>query len=292
MENSRASESNVVVNAKEGAGLGPHPTGVTTAVKQPRRFINDIVDPLTQVAESSPHFISHSPGMYSRDGVLVHLPRYVFKGPTGGGDTIRIGLFAAIHGDEPEGAVALLELARLLKAKPEIARGYALFLYPICNPTGFEDDTRHSRSRKDLNRYFWRQSYEPEIRFLESELTLHGFDGIINLHGDDTSDGIYGFVGGAVLTEHLLEPALKAAEHFLPRNRSNVIDGFNARSGIISDGYQGVLQNVPNTKIAPFEITFETPHLAPQELQVKAFLAAIESILSEYQKLIAVGANI
>ena len=31
------------------------------------------------------------------------LPRYLFIGPKGGDDTIRVGLFAGIHGDEPEG---------------------------------------------------------------------------------------------------------------------------------------------------------------------------------------------
>jgi hypothetical protein len=42
----------------------------------------------------------------------------------------------------------------------------------------------------------------------------------------------------------------------------------------------------------PFEIVFETPHSAPLELQVKALVTAIRTILSEYRQLIAFAANI
>ena len=57
------------------------------------------------------------------------------------------------------------------------------------------------------------------MKLLESELASHCFHGIISLHTDDTSHGFYGFAHGATLTQDLIEPALHAAEHFLPRER-------------------------------------------------------------------------
>jgi hypothetical protein len=51
------------------------------------------------------------------------------------------------------------------KRIPEIAKGYALYIYPVCNPTGFEDNTRHARSGKDLNREFWRNLRSPKCAF-------------------------------------------------------------------------------------------------------------------------------
>jgi murein peptide amidase A len=179
-----------------------------------------------------------------------------------------------------------------LERNPEIAKGYALFIYPVCNPTGFEDNTRHSRSGKDLNREFWNESSEPEIRYLESEILLHALDGIITLHTDDTSDGLYGFVGGSVLTENLIEPALREAEQFLPRNKRRVIDGFNARRGVITDSYPGVLKSIPGLHRPPFEITLETPQKAPLHRQVEAFNAALKTILIEYRYLLAIAQNI
>jgi predicted deacylase len=140
------------------------------------------------------------------------IPRYLYVGRQGGGDLQRIGIFATLHGDEPEGVLALGKFLQTLEERPEIAEGYALFIYPLCNPTGFEDGTRHSRAGVDLNREFWKQTSHPEVRFLESEIWMQAFYGIVTLHSDDTSQGLYGFVKGSVLSEHLLQPALLAAD--------------------------------------------------------------------------------
>lgn len=257
-----------------------------------RSAIERVVSPLDQLAENSERLFARSLGNVQHGNRTYPLPRYVFLGPDGGGNTIRIGIFAAIHGDEQEGAFALTRFASLLESEPQLAQGYAIYLYPVCNPTGFEDRTRHSRSGKDLNREFWKDSSEPEVRLLESEICMQAFDGIITLHGDDTSDGLYGFVGGSVLSESLLEPALIAAEKFLPRNHNHVIDGFHAKSGIINDGYRGMLKHVPNMPRPPFEITFETPQKAPVHLQVEAFVAALQTMLVEYRHLISIAQNI
>lgn len=257
-----------------------------------RRAIERILAPLNTLAENSPHFLSKSLGRFENAGRAYSLPRYIYLGPRSGGDTVRLGIFATIHGDEPEGALALNRFVSLLEQNREAAKGYALFMYPICNPTGFEDNTRHARSGKDLNREFWKQSAEPEIRWLESEIWAHAFDGILTLHSDDTSAGLYGFVSGAVLSENLLEPALRSAEKFLPRNRGKIIDGFAARRGIITGAYPGVLKSLPGLRRPPFEITFETPQKTPLHLQVEAAAAALQTILIEYRHLQAIAQNI
>jgi len=105
--------------------------------------------------------------------------------------------------------------------------------------------TRLSRTGKDLNREFWKDSQEVEVRLLENEIRSEKLHGLISLHADDTSDGMYGFVRGAVLSKGLLEPALKAAETVLPRNRNAIIDGFPAEEGIISECYEGILTSPP-----------------------------------------------
>ncbi|HUR45832.1 MAG TPA: succinylglutamate desuccinylase/aspartoacylase family protein [Candidatus Saccharimonadales bacterium] len=257
-----------------------------------RHSVARLLEPLHALAESSQHIISKSFGFFESHGREYSLPRYVFLGPKGGGDTIRIGIFATIHGDEPEGTLGLTRFVQELVKNPDLAQGYALFIYPICNPTGFEDGTRRSRSGKDLNREFWKDSPEPEVRFLETEIWSHAFHGLINLHCDDTSSGLYGFVNGEVLSENLLEPALRAAETFLPRNRKRKIDGFKANKGIVYDCYRGILTSVPGLNPPPFEITLETPHKSPRHLQVEAFSSALQTILLEYRYMMAVAANI
>src|SRR5512146_3166674 len=141
-------------------------TLTTDSVPKPdlvRRSVADALAPLDQLIASSPNLITAKPGAFFRaGGARYEFPRYIFIGPKGGGEPIRIGSFAGIHGDEPEGVHALIRFLTLLERRPEIATAYCLFLYPICNPTGFESRTRHSHSGKDLNREFWRNSSEPE----------------------------------------------------------------------------------------------------------------------------------
>jgi protein MpaA len=217
---------------------------------------------------------------------------YHVRGPHGGGDPVRIGLFAGIHGDEPAGTHALVRVILGLQAQPLLATGYELFFYPICNPSGFATGSRLSASGKDLNREFWKNSVEPEVQLLEREIRTRAFHGLISLHSDDTSPGMYGFVRGAVLTRGLLEPALAAAERILPRNREPLIDGFPAENGIISECYDGILTSPPELDPAPFEIILETPHRAAEDLQIQAFVVGIETVLTEYQKLLAFAANL
>jgi len=218
------------------------------------------------------------------------LPRFTLRGANSS-DPIRIGIFAGIHGDEPAGTLAAARFLQAAAREPELAENFLLQIYPLCNPTGYEDNTRHSRRGKDLNREFWKSSSEPEIAILEHELRTQHFSGIIQLHADDTSDGVYGFVRGHTLTENLLRPALAAAGRVLPRNTNATIDGFAARDGIIYQSYEGILA-APLQSEPPFEIILETPHHAPMELQVEALVVAIRSILGEYRKLISFAANL
>src|SRR5258708_4605945 len=180
------------------------PTAAATGRTLPeRRPLERLLTQLDQLADNSEHLFKKPFGYFESAGQCYQMPRYIFVGPQGGGDIIRIGIFATIHGDEPEGALALTRFVAALEKNPEIAQGYCLFLYPVCNPTGFEDNTRHSRSGLDLNREFWKESNEPEVRLLETEVWTHAFDGIISLHADNTSGGIYGYVNGAGLSENL-----------------------------------------------------------------------------------------
>lgn len=265
---------------------------VNASRREAVRSVSRLLAPLDELAAKSPNLIARKLVKTDSSGETYEIPHYVFVGPKGGDEPIRVGLFGAIHGDEPAGAYALVQFVQLLEQRPEFAAGYCLFIYPVCNPTGFEDDTRHSRRGRDLNREFWNNSAEPEVHLLQAELLAHKFHGIISLHADDTSHGAYGFARGAMLTKDLLKPALEAAGQLLPRNQNDVIDGFTARDGIIRQGYQGILGAPPKLRPRPFEIVFETPQAAPQYLQEKALVVALQAMLAEYRKFIAYASNI
>lgn len=256
-------------------------------IENGRRSIRSFLSPLLALPGVEAELL----GGFNIQGEQYTLPRFIFRGPNSV-DPIRVGLFGAIHGDEPAGALALARFLELVSGQPGLAESFHLYVYPICNPSGFEDGTRCSRRGRDLNREFWKGSAEAEVEILEQELRSHHFHGLVQLHADDTSDGIYGFVRGHTLTENLLRPALREAGKVLPRNANATIDGFAARDGIILEHYEGVLGAPLRMDPAPFEIVFETPQLAPLSLQVQALVSAIRAILSEYRRLISFAANI
>src|SRR5580693_1984355 len=109
-------------------------TAATPPVPAGRRAADRLLAQLDQVAENSEYFLKKPFGRIESGGQTHTLPRYVFLGPKGGGDIIRIGIFATIHGDEPEGALALTRLAAALEQNPELAKGYCLFVDPLCDP--------------------------------------------------------------------------------------------------------------------------------------------------------------
>ena len=273
------------------ATAAPHAITARTA-RQKHRSLAGVLAPLEQIAAGSANLLASHDARFEANGESLELPRYQFVGPCGGDTPVHVGVFAGIHGDEPEGVHALVQFIQLLERKPELATGYYLSFYPVCNPTGFEDNTRFNRSGRDLNREFWNASAEPEVRLLEAELQSRSFQGLIALHTDDTSDGFYGIVRGATLTKHLLEPALQAAEKILPRDGRPVIDGFHARNGIIRDCYDGVLSAPPSERSRPFEIILETPAAPPAYLKELALVAALQTILVEYRQFIAYAPNL
>jgi predicted deacylase len=235
---------------------------------------------------------SRSFARFESAGRAYDLFRFQFAGRPAAHEPIRLGLFGGVHGDEPAGSLALMQFLEKLAAEPARAAGYELFAYPWVNPTGAEDATRENRAGMDLNREFWRESKQPEVKAIEAELRAQRFQGLITLHADDTCEGHYGYAHGQPLDNALLGPALLAAERVLPRDRRSKIDGFTAREGVINDCFHGVLSGPPEQRPRPFNLIFETPARAAIADQVAANVAALDAILATYRGFIAYGQDL
>lgn len=264
-----------------------------TSTTTPVRSLQNLLDRLDALAAQGGALIrSADAGEFFSEGGRQVIARYIFSGPSEGQTPIRLGIFAGLHGDEPAGPEALvIFLSDLLRA-PSQARGYELSIYPVTNPAGYEDNTRHNRAGKDLNREFWRDSAEPEVRILERELRDGCFDGIIALHADDTCTGLYGYAHDSLLNEALLRPALAASERILPRDQRPMIDGWTAKDGVINQCFCGVLSAPREQRPQPFDVIFETPALEPLDVQARAAAVALQTILDEYRGFIAQGQDL
>jgi hypothetical protein len=81
----------------------------------PRRSTAELLAPLEQLASHSPNFVVNRDARFEVDGESYVLPRYLFIGPKSGDAPIRIGIVAAIHGDELEGAFAAVLFLQFLE---------------------------------------------------------------------------------------------------------------------------------------------------------------------------------
>ncbi len=282
-----------VARGRDDAVAGTAAGGGACVVGRTRNSpVDELFAPLETLVRLDNGLTATPAGELVSDGSRYAITCFRFAGPSTGQEPIRLGLFAGLHGDEPAGCVALVQFLAGIVAEPTRAAGYELLVYPVVNPTGYEDGTRCNRRGRDLNREFWRNSAEPEIQILENELRRSAFAGVITLHADDTCEGHYGYSHGRALDDALLRPALLAAEAVLPRDRRAVIDGFNAREGVINDCFHGILSAPPDQDPRPFNLIFETPAHVALDVQVRANVAALDAIVSAYRGLIAYAQDI
>ncbi len=179
-----------------------------------------------------------------------------------------------------------------LEGDPSLGQGYEIYAYPVCNPSGLEDGTRHSRAGCNLEQEFWRGSEQPEVYFLEREMGVLNFTGLVTLHSDQAATATYAHVRSAVLAEALVQPALTAAARFLPPAEVDSLGPSEQGKRTISGRNKEILSNAAELTPLPFEIALGTPRQAGAKQQSAAMVAALEAILREYRQFLAYGRNL
>jgi hypothetical protein len=250
-----------------------------------------LLAPLLDLAAKSDNLIAGSVGEFVAAGELYRIPRVLFMGPKGGGDTIRLAIFATICGDELEGAQALIEFLHEVDRAPALAKGYHIHAYPVCNPAGFADGSRNNASGVDLAGQFWRGSEEPEVYYLEREMGVHQFQGVISLHEID-SFHFHARTLSSILNESVVQPALNAARRFLPERTHVSDENVATRPNSFQSVPEGLLTRTDELPRSPFEINFGIPLRAPRNTRIQGAIAALKAILDCYRSLQAMRQNI
>jgi murein peptide amidase A len=193
----------------------------------------------------------------------------------------RIYLSAGIHGDEPAGPLALLELMR----EGFFANSAHWLVCPALNPSGLAAATRENAGGVDLNRDYWLRG-SPEV--IAHALWLDALttpDIFISLHEDWETSGFYFYE--ISLQEDQPERArhiLDAVRPWFPPEPGREIDGHEVREcGWIyhaaePDLPEGWPEAIYLAKLGcPVSFTFETPSRAPLEQRVAAHAAAVKA---------------
>jgi murein peptide amidase A len=200
----------------------------------------------------------------------------------------RVYLSAGIHGDEPAGPLALLDLLK----EGFFGDGTHWILCPALNPSGLAAGTRENSDGHDLNRDYWLRE-TPEVAahagWLDKMVTPDLF---ISLHEDWETTGFYFYEIN--LREDQPERAqqiLGAVSGWFAPESGPEIDGHEVRA----DGWihhaaepdlpEGWPEAIYLAKMGcPLSFTFETPSRAALQLRVAAHAAAVKASCGQLGK--------
>lgn len=195
----------------------------------------------------------------------------------------RVYLSAGIHGDEPAGPLALLELIEAGRFDDRAV----WFLCPLLNPAGFIRRTRENAEGVDLNRdYKALRSHEIQghARWLQRQ---PNFNLAICLHEDWEAGGFYVYELNPTGARSLARPMIEAVEKVCPIENAAVIDGRAIdEPGIIRPIDDPALRELWPESIylrahhTQLGYTIETPSALPLARRIAAHRAALDAAIA------------
>ncbi len=213
--------------------------------------------------------------METADGPLIVWERM--------GDGPLVYVSAGIHGDEPAGPLALLEMMRRGVFENDIH----WLICPALNPEGLAGGTRENAGGMDLNRDYLRKESREVRAHAEWLAAVPIPDIFVSLHEDWETEGFYFYeinLGGD--DPQRAEAMLSAVGEYFAPEVGPVVDGHEVRS----DGwiYHSSDPDLPDSwpeaiylahRGCPLSFTFETPSKADLGMRVEAHIAAFRAVL-------------
>ena len=199
----------------------------------------------------------------------------------GNGQNIYIS--AGIHGDEPAGPLALLELLK----EDALPKNHNYWICPVLNPSGLDDGTRENADGLDLNRDY-RDFHSEEIRshaaWVKRQIT--SLDIALHLHEDWESKGFYLYELNFGPKEGLADNILEAVAQHLPIETASEIDGHHANApGLIRpESIPEIEEGHPEAiyfkqEFGGLNYTLETPSALALAQRIAAMKAAVIATL-------------
>lgn len=206
-----------------------------------------------------------------------------------------VAIAAGVHGDEPAGPWALLQLVE----RGELSPQFSYRMWPCTNPSGFAAGTRANAEGIDINRTFGGDGASPEASVILAANRGTIFALSIDLHEDSDATGFYCYEYGGDLGRRVVAAV---AAHDLPIDPLEVTFDL---AGPLDDAH---CTREPGRVVADAEhetvalgglsyslalarngarrvLTFETPSKAPWEARIAmhtvAICGALDALLEE-----------
>jgi murein peptide amidase A len=195
----------------------------------------------------------------------------------------RVYISTGIHGDEPAGPLAVLQLVQENRWPDNLD----LWLCPCLNPTGFPLNRRENAAGIDLNRDYLHLTTD-EIRAHVGWLQNQpNFDFTVILHEDWEANGYYLYELNPDRHPSLAEKIIRQVSLVCPIETAPQVDGWPAEHGIIRPDIHP--RDRPQWPEAiylirhktPQSLTLEAPSDFPLSTRVAAHVTAVRAVLDE-----------
>jgi murein peptide amidase A len=217
---------------------------------------------------------------------IFGLTRQSSRGTTSGDKNYRVYISTGIHGDEPAGPLA----ARQLLQENAWPPGLDLWLCPCLNPDGFALNRRENRDGLDLNRQYLAPVAEEIVAHIGWLKRQPAFDLCLCLHEDWESHGFYVYELNPDNRPSLAAAMIARIAGACPIDRSEVIEGWPARDGIIRPSADPRIRlQWPEaffllTHKTRLSYTLEAPSDFPLAARVAALVAGVNTALVTAQE--------
>lgn len=259
-----------------------------TAAPEARRSLEEILAPLHAEASVSSSLVA-SRYPFEMKGEAADLSKFLLLGQRGGGQPIRLGIFAGFEPASYEIVEILSHLLLQLRVSPSLSRDFALIAYPVVNVAGFQPQRA---SLAEFETRFARESAEADIHFFKTELNMWRFDGLLSLRSDASAKGVHATVRSEIIARDVVEPALAAAALALPLATQAVKVRPSDRYARAADYAHGRLSPPADVRPYPFEIELFVPRGPVTESLLDGLFVAFTEILRHYRALIAHGQDL
>jgi hypothetical protein len=183
-------------------------------------------------------------------------------------------LLGGIRPSDVLSTISIIKLLVELDLAPLIAQDFALFGYPLANPS------RALQTEPDFDSSFWKDSPDPVIRFFERELTVDELDGVIAVRGNEPIAGFQIQVSSRVIATEVLWRALEVPQKLVPL-ANEPIQIFPQ-----TEHTKHLFASLGHLCPRPFSLIIRTPKNAPSENQISAIAFSIKQILRHYRSLV------
>ena len=188
------------------------------------------------------------------------------------------------HGDEPFAVTTLLKWIQ--KFNPMENTEFNIFVYPICNPYGYETSSRDNGARQDTNndKKFYKNSNVQELAILFDAYPVN-VDLILDVHGDTRKDTVFIYEHKSENLPSIAEKALIENDNILPYLKQKTLDTDKVINGVIIPtpnivGLEGYMERLG----IEYTMTMELPGKFDGQKRLVGGVAIINSILKNFKE--------